>query len=99
MTAHKRLDATIYGRVQGVGFRWFVMRRAERLGLVGWVANEAEGTVRVVVEGQPESLEDLATDLRSGPPGAVVDRVEAHTTPPTGEFSRFHIRPGTHAGN
>ena len=40
--AHKRLDATVHGRVQGVGFRWFVMRRAERLGLVGWVANEAK---------------------------------------------------------
>ena len=97
--AHKRLDATVHGRVQGVGFRWFVMRRAERLGLVGWVANEAEGTVRVVVEGQPESVDALAADLKAGPPGAVVDRVEAHTPPPTGEFNRFHIRPGAHAGN
>lgn len=97
--AEKRLEAIVHGRVQGVGFRWFVMRRAEHLGLVGWVANEAEGTVSVVVEGQAEAVDALSADLHSGPPGAVVDRVVAQTPPPTGEFSRFHIRPAAHSGD
>lgn len=97
--AEKRLEATVHGRVQGVGFRWFVMRRAEHLGLVGWVANDSAGTVRVVVEGPLDAVDTMAGDLRSGPPGAVVDRVEAHTPPPTGEFSGFHIRPSGHSGN
>ena len=95
----KRLEATVHGRVQGVGFRWFVVRRAEELGLVGWVANEAHGTVRVVVEGPPEAVDTLAAYLQSGPHGAIVDRVEAHSSAPTGEFSRFTIRPGGHSGN
>jgi acylphosphatase len=99
VTAVKRLEATVHGRVQGVGFRWFVVRRAGQLGLVGWVANEAEGTVRVVVEGQGAAVDALAEDLRSGPPGAVVDRVDAQTPPPTGEFSSFRIRASAHSGD
>ena len=89
----------MHGRVQGVGFRWFVRRRAERLGLVGWVANEPSGAVRVVVEGLQPEIEELVADLRSGPPGALVDRVETRTPPPTGEFTAFTIRAGGHAGN
>ena len=95
----KRLEATVHGRVQGVGFRWFVVRRAEQLGLVGWVANEAQGTVQVVVEGPPEAVDTLAAALQSGPHGAIVDRVEAHNPEPTGEFSRFSIKPSGHSGN
>ena len=95
----KRLEATVHGRVQGVGFRWFVVRRAEELGLVGWVANEQSGKVRVVVEGTPEAVDELAADLHSGPPGAIVERVEGAFPAPTGEFSRFTIRPGGHSGN
>ena len=97
--APKRLEATVHGRVHGVGFRWFVTRRAEHLGLVGWVANEADGTVRVVVEGADHAVDSLAADLESGPPGAAVDRVAADYPPPTGEFGRFRIRPGGHSGD
>ena len=95
----KRLEATVHGRVQGVGFRWFVVRRATQLGLVGWVANEQSGEVRVVVEGTPEAVDALAADLYSGPAGAVVERVEGAFPEPTGEFSRFTIRPSAHSGN
>ena|SRR5688572_22492863 len=97
--AQKRLEATVHGRVHGVGFRWFVMRRAEHLRLGGWVANEADGTVRVVAEGRDEAVDALAADLESGPPGAVVDHVAAHYPPPTGEFGRFSVRPGGHSGD
>jgi acylphosphatase len=99
VTQSKRLEATVHGRVQGVGFRWFVQRRAERLGLVGWVANDASGAVRVVVEGQLAAVEEFEQDLRSGPPGAAVDRVEATFPPPTAEFTSFDIRVRAHSGD
>ena len=53
----QRLEATVRGYVQGVGFRWFVVRRATQLGLTGWTANEHDGTVRVVAEGSAHALD------------------------------------------
>ena len=70
MTERGRLDATLHGRVQGVGFRWFVQRTARGLGLVGWTQNQPDGSVRVVAEGPSASL-DLLT-VTSGVPGADV---------------------------
>ena len=58
-----RIDATVAGRVQGVGFRWFVLDVARRLELRGWVANEADGSVRCVAEGPGEDLEALVVEL------------------------------------
>jgi len=99
MKCRMRLEATVHGRVQGVGFRWFVRHNAARLGLVGWVANEPSGSVRVVVEGEPTQIDEMAAELRLGPPGAAVDRVDASNGPSTGEFSRFVIRARGHSGD
>ncbi len=66
----------VRGRVQGVGFRWFVLKRARHLGLCGWVRNLAEGAVEVQAKGGEQQLEDLEAALRSGPPHARVDGVE-----------------------
>ena len=95
----KRLEATVHGRVQGVGFRWYVQRRAERLGLTGWVANESSGQLRVVAEGPADVLAELLDDLRSGPPGAIVDRVDERLMAPGGTFTRFDIRVAGHTGD
>src|SRR4051794_25389712 len=70
-----RLDATVSGRVQGVGFRYFVLRVASGLDLTGWVANTPDGSVQCVAEGERRDLERLLSALRDGPPGARVDRV------------------------
>ncbi len=94
-----RLEATVRGRVQGVGFRWFVVRRATEQGLVGWVANVPDGSVRLVAEGPPEALERLEAELRLGPTGAIVDAVDAVRMPGTGQFERFSIRSGSHSGD
>ena len=94
-----RLEATVRGRVQGVGFRWFVVRNASEHGLVGWVANAADGSVRIVAEGPPEALDRLEADLGRGPTGAVVDRLDAVRMPGTGQFERFSIRSGAHSGD
>ena len=94
-----RLEATVRGRVQGVGFRYFVVLRARELGLVGWVANEPDGSVRCVVEGPATSLDRLEAALGSGPTGAIVEAVGAVRMPATGEFDRFAIRSRAHPGD
>jgi acylphosphatase len=68
----------IRGRVQGVGFRWFVQREAGELELNGWVRNTEEGDVEVVAAGSPEDLSELRTSLQRGPRGARVDQVIEH---------------------
>jgi acylphosphatase len=96
---NRRLEAIVRGDVQGVGFRWFVRRQASRLSVVGWVANQPDGTVRVVAEGSPAALARLMGHLRSGPPGAVVRGVDETWLPGTGGFGDFQIRPGGHSGD
>jgi acylphosphatase len=95
----ERMEATIRGMVQGVGFRWFVVRHARRLRLTGWVANQPDGSVRVVAEGPPDDLDELSQALRDGPAGAHVSTVEGHRLSATGGFSRFEIRARGHAGD
>jgi acylphosphatase len=95
----KRYEATVHGRVQGVGFRWFVRSAAARLNLVGWVANEPLGSVRVVAEGEEGSIAELARALAQGPPGASVQRVDGETSAATGAFGSFEIRSGSHSGD
>jgi acylphosphatase len=90
--AVERLSATIIGRVQGVGFRWWVRSLADRMGLSGWVMNGAdERSVELVAEGSAASLDQLERLLRQGPPGAAVDRVEATRSPASGTYERFQI--------
>ncbi len=73
------LHFLIQGRVQGVGFRWFVHREASELELHGWVRNTEEGDVEVVASGHSEDLDELRASLRRGPRGSRVDRVIEHT--------------------
>ena len=98
MTA-ERLEATVHGRVHGVGFRVFVRREARQLGLTGWVANEPGRRVQCVAEGPRAGLESLLGALREGPPAALVERVDASWRSATGEFDRFDVRSGWHGGD
>ena len=66
----------VTGKVQGVGFRWWTMRNAQRLGLRGFVRNRPDGSVEVQAAGSPERLADLHNFLRKGPAGARVAQVE-----------------------
>jgi acylphosphatase len=95
----QRLDATVRGRVQGVGFRYFVLREAMDMGLHGWVANGLDSTVRCVAEGDRSTLETLLRLLEAGPPSARIDRVDATWGPATGSFRSFEIRSGGHPGD
>ena len=94
-----RVEVIVRGRVQGVGFRMFVGQAAANYGLVGWVRNEPDGSVRAVAEGGPGALEAFARELDVGPPGASVERVEVTWSPAIGGFDRFAIRSGWHSGD
>ena len=88
----ERVTARIVGRVQGVGFRWWVQRHAQELGLTGWVMNaDDERSVDVVAEGSTEALDALERLLHAGPRGAMVEAVDARRGPASGEFERFGI--------
>ncbi len=86
-----RLDAIVVGRVQGVGFRYYTAQQAQRLGLVGWVSNQLDGSVRVVVEGPEQAVNAFSQFLSIGSPYAVVQTVMVNHFPATGEFSSFRI--------
>jgi len=89
---HLRLHAHIEGRVQGVGFRYFVTKSAGPLNLTGWVRNRWNGKVEVTAEGTKPSLEQLLTALRRGPRANTTQNVQADWGPATGEFTRFRVR-------
>jgi acylphosphatase len=72
------LHFLIQGRVQGVGFRWYVQREASELDLRGWVRNTEEGEVEVVASGTAADLAELRASLRQGPRGSRVDRLVEH---------------------
>jgi acylphosphatase len=88
----ERLTARVTGRVQGVGFRWWVRRHADGLGLTGWVMNaNDERSVELVAEGAVEALDELERLIQQGPPGALVQAVERRREPASGEFDGFGI--------
>jgi acylphosphatase len=80
----------VKGRVQGVGFRWFVQREASEIGLKGWVRNTVEGHVEVVAAGSPEDLAELKEALRKGSRGSRVDAVLEHEL---AESEATHLGP------
>ena len=71
-----RLHVLVRGRVQGVGFRWFVREAGRHLGLAGWVRNRPDGSVEVAAEGDPPVVARLGDMLRDGPSGAAVIAVD-----------------------
>jgi acylphosphatase len=87
-----RLHANVFGRVQGVSFRYYTARQADALELTGWVANRYDGSVEVVAEGDKAALQRLLVFLHRGPSSARVDRVQADWGKGTGEFDRFRVR-------
>src|SRR5947208_12263234 len=83
VSSEKAIEAKRYvvrGRVQGVGFRWFVEREAHMLGIAGWVRNNHDGSVEVLAQGTRDQLSGLHGRLREGPRAARVDRSEEHTS-------------------
>jgi acylphosphatase len=82
----------VSGRVQGVGFRWFVLDAASVENLTGWVRNRPDGDVEIVAEGEAESMERFERAIRGGPARARVDDVDTDILAPTGQFPTFTTR-------
>jgi acylphosphatase len=85
-------EILVDGRVQGVGYRNYVERKASQLGLAGYVMNLKDGRVRVRVEGNRGLIEELAHELEKGPPLSRVEHVAVMWRPVTGRFHSFGIR-------
>src|SRR5277367_4404052 len=81
----------VRGRVQGVGFRWFVEREAHILGIAGWVRNNANGSVEIMAQGTRDQLSGLRSRLRQGPRAARVDDVEESEARPATGITSFRI--------
>ena len=93
-SAPKTIEAKTFlvrGRVQGVGFRWFVEKEASDLGLSGWVRNRQDGTVEVLAAGSNEKLNKLYDVLQRGPRAARVDNVEVTEAVPTSDLKSFRV--------
>lgn len=87
----RALQFTIRGHVQGVGFRYFVVRHARRLGLGGYARNLGDGGVEVLAVGDAAALEELAAKLRQGPAASRVDSVQAQPVSPPRQFAGFEV--------
>ncbi len=87
-----RAHVRIYGYVQGVGFRYFVLHHARRLGVRGYVRNCSDGSVEAVLEGEQAAADALIALMRSGPPAARVQRLDVQWQEARGEFTGFEIR-------
>jgi acylphosphatase len=81
-----------HGRVQGVGFRFFVREKASLFGLNGWVKNRSDGTVELYVEGEDGDVRDFITDVEKGPVFGNVSEMTVEWTTPENRFTEFNIK-------
>ncbi len=82
----------VNGIVQGVGFRWFVVRTAESLGVTGWTRNRYDGSVEIEAEGTKSSLEALLKEVRIGPRMASVSDIAVEWRPYEARHKSFDVR-------
>jgi acylphosphatase len=87
--ALQRLHAIVFGHVQGVGYRMFVIEQARRLDLTGWVRNRSDDTVEIVAEGATADLDELKRMLKDGPHLGTVTQIDSQFLSPTGEYKQF----------
>ncbi len=81
----------VHGRVQGVGFRFFVRDVGMRMGLTGNVSNLPDSTVEIIVEGNSKLIEEFIAEVQKGPSLARVERLDIQELPDGGSYSTFHI--------
>lgn len=93
MTAKKCAHILVQGRVQGVGFRYFVKNTADMAGVTGWVRNRYDERVEILAQGDPANLEKFITVVRVGPSAAFVSDLNIEWREPDPAFTRFSIAP------
>ena len=92
MADQKAITVTVTGRVQGIGYRYAVVHAAQELGLVGWVWNAPDGSVKAFAQGDEPALGQLITFLRQGPRSARVRSVEILSVDPDASLHGFAVR-------
>ncbi len=97
--ARARVELVVRGVVQGVGFRVHAVAAARRHGVTGWVANERDGAVRCVAQGNPDDVRAFVEEVRRGPVAALVESVDEAWGPAGASFDGFAIRSGWHGGD
>jgi acylphosphatase len=86
------LRCVVRGRVQGVGFRWFVTRSAADLGVRGTVRNRADGAVEMMLQADdPASVEEMVGRVRKGPPGSRVEKLECEAMEEGFRYESFEV--------
>lgn len=90
-SGREELHAIVHGHVQGVGFRYWTVRQATRLGLVGWVANRNDGSVEIVAQGSHDQVIALLRKLKSVHTPGSVDFLDRELRPPTERFRDFSV--------
>lgn len=88
----KQTEIIARGLVQGVTYRYNTQKKAEELGLIGWVRNEQDGTVKIIVQGEEEDLQKLIDWCKNGPEFAKVEEIVVNWQKPTEEFKSFEIK-------
>lgn len=88
----KSLTIKVYGRVQGVGYRYFAQRYARKLGIKGFAENKPDGSVYIEAYGDEENLKKFLDILKEGPPLAIVDRLEVEENKEIKDFRDFEIK-------
>jgi acylphosphatase len=82
----------VTGRVQGVGFRYFIQEAADREGVTGYVRNLPDGSLEAYVEGEAEAVTRVERAIRRGPGGARVNNVNVDDEEPAGAYREFSIK-------
>ena len=85
------VNLTISGKVQGVGFRYFVLRQAQELGILGWVSNKPNGDVRVLAQGEKADLERFISKVKEGPSFSRVEDVSLNWLNEAEQYFGFEI--------
>jgi acylphosphatase len=88
----ERIHLQVFGRVQGVGFRHFVMMRAQEIGLTGWVRNRHQGYVEIVAEGEKDKLGLLINHVKKGPTSSHVSDLKIEWLDANGQYKQFQVR-------
>ncbi|WP_316669757.1 acylphosphatase [uncultured Propionibacterium sp.] len=92
MSGQRSVHVLVGGLVQGVGFRWYTLQRADALGLSGWVRNLPGGDVELFAQGDDSAVEELVEWLREGPGFALVRRLQVREAPRRPGLSGFAVR-------
>jgi acylphosphatase len=93
MAAADQLHAWVQGKVQGVGFRYYVRQRAAELPVAGWVRNLSDGRVELLAQGSRPDLQALLAAVRQGPRGSQVNDVRVEWGTAAGVLSGFSVKP------